>query len=215
MSWIKDIFKKKAPGVRAPKNIPPFSEIVKTIKIDDERLIEVKSVCANFVKSKGRYQVVSQGCKISVIDDLGNEHLEPFPLDLLFALHYREASLNFLGVLHNGERILGTGRLTKLVPAGRGPFKTWEEAAIDAINMKKGIFPTEWTFETKLIFAERFNGLGYRNTREYSPYVFAGTNFHDETGKYVADGKYNALAPEKQLGVAALLLGLNLNAKLV
>lgn len=197
MGWIKNIFSKKTTGASAPKNIPPFADIVKTIKIDDERLIEVKSVCANFTKSKGRYQVVADGCN--------------FPIDLLFALHYREASLNFLGVLHNGERILGTGRKTKLVPAGRGPFKTWEEAAIDALLMKKSLFPEVWNFETKLIFAERFNGLGYRNTKEYSPYVFAGTNFHDETGKYVADGKFSSTAPEKQLGVAALILGLNLN----
>lgn len=204
MGWIKRIFgKKTSSGSSAPssKNIPPFSEIVKTIKIDENRLMEVKSVCSKFESSKARYKVVAEACN--------------FPIDLLFALHYRESSLNFLGVLHNGERILGTGRKTKLVPAGRGPFKTWEEAAIDAINMKKGIFPTEWTFETKLIFAERFNGLGYRNTREYSPYVFAGTNAHDETGKYVADGKYSASAPEKQLGVASLILGLNLSAPLV
>jgi lysozyme family protein len=203
MGIFKKLFGKKpsSGSTSSSVNIPPFSEIVKTIKIDDNRLMEVKTVCAKFETSKARYKVVAEACN--------------FPIDLLFALHYRESSLNFLGVLHNGERILGTGQKTKLVPAGRGPFKTWEEAAIDAINMKKGIFPEVWNFETKLIFAERFNGLGYRKTREYSPYVFAGTNFHDETGKYVRDGKFDASAPEKQLGVASLILGLNLNASLV
>ena len=198
MGWLKNIFSKKGPS--APKNIPPFDEIIKTIKIDDNRKKEVAEVCARFELSKGRYKVVADACN--------------FPLDLLFALHYRESSLNFQGVLHNGERILGTGKKTTLVPAGRGPFKTWEEAAIDAILMKKSLFPLEWTMANKLIFAERFNGLGYRNTKEFSPYVFAGTNFHDETGKYVRDGKFDPNAPEKQLGVAALILGLNLDKTL-
>jgi hypothetical protein len=31
---------------------------------------------------------------------------------------------------------------------------------------------------------------------------------HDETGKYTSDGEYNAMAPEKQLGVCALWRGL-------
>ena len=46
--------------------------------------------------------------------------------------HHRESSGNFAGVLHNGEHIIGTGRKTRLVPAGRGPFASWEEAAVDA-----------------------------------------------------------------------------------
>ena len=66
-----------------------------------------------------------------------------------------------------------------------------------------------------LEFSERFNGLGYRSKIgdsgkiELSPYVFAGTNLHDETGKYVADGKYSQTAKEAQLGVASIIIGLN------
>ena len=190
MGIISRIFGKKPVSHPAPN----FDEIVKTIKIDDSRIIELKLLKEKFEASKKRYQVVSENCQ--------------FPIDLLFALHYREASCSFAGVLHNGEKIIGTGKKTKLVPAGRGPFESWEEAAIDAIMMKKSLFPSEWTLANKLAFAERFNGLGYRKTGELSPYVFAGTNFHDETGKYVADGKYSSTAPEKQLGVAAILLGL-------
>lgn len=192
MSWLKNLFKKKV----SVKNIPNYPEIVKTLKIDESRLIELKTLNNKFQITKERYQAVSSDC----ID---------FPIDLMFALHYRESSLRFNGVLHNGENILGTGRKTKLVPKGRGPFVKWEDSAIDALMMKKSLFPKEWTLATKLEFAEKFNGLGYRNTGEFSPYVFAGTNFHDETGKYVADGKYSSTAKEKQLGVAAILLELN------
>lgn len=188
MGILSRVFGKKPVSHPAPN----FEEIVKTLKIDDSRLIELKLLKEKFIANKARYQAVADKCG--------------FPADLLFALHYREASCSFAGVLHNGEKIIGTGKKTKLVPAGRGPFKTWEEAAIDAIMMKKALFPAEWTLANKLAFAEKFNGLGYRKTGELSPYVFAGTNHHDETGKYVADGKYSPTAPEKQLGVSAILL---------
>lgn len=189
------------------KNIPNYPEIVKTLKIDENRLIELKTLKARFSATRERYEIVSTKVFIEYTDnEYGAITREYFPVDLMFALHFRESSLDFKGVLHNGERILGTGRKTKLVPSGRGPFLTWEEAAIDALMLKKAMFPREWTLASKLEFAEKFNGLGYRNTSEFSPYVFAGTNFHDETGKYVADGKYSSTAPEKQLGVAAILL---------
>jgi lysozyme family protein len=191
MGWLKNLFKRKSSVIT--KNIPNYVEIVKSLKLDENRIIELKSLKNKFDITKERYQAVSNNC----LD---------FPVDLMFALHFRESSLDFKGVLHNGERILGTGRKTKLVPAGRGPFLTWEEAAVDALMMKKSLFPSEWTLASKLEFSEKFNGLGYRNTNEFSPYVFAGTNFHDETGKYVADGKYSSTAPEKQLGVASILL---------
>lgn len=192
MKWIKKIFGGKS-SPSTVKNVPNYNEIIKTLKIDDSRIVELKTLKTKFDVTRERYEAVSSKC-------LG------FPADLMFALHFRESSLDFKGVLHNGERILGTGRLTKLVPAGRGPFLTWEDAAVDALMMKKALFPIEWSLVTKLEFAEKFNGLGYRRTNEFSPYVFAGTNFHDETGKYVADGKYSSTATEKQLGVAAILL---------
>lgn len=191
MRILSRFFKKQ----KTPAVAPNFEEIAKDIDIDVNRIVELKLIAEFFKKHKERYVAVSVLCN-------------NFPADLLCALHYRESSLRWDACLHNGERILGTGKKTRLVPAGRGPFKTWEEAAVDAIMMKRSLFPAEWTLANKLAFAEKYNGLGYRKTGELSPYVFAGTNKHDETGKYVADGKYSSTAPEKQLGVAAILLSL-------
>lgn len=129
------------------------------------------------------------------------------PWMLIAGLHYRESSLNFKGVLHNGEYILGTGKKTKLVPAGRGPFSTWEEAAIDALGIKRTIFPPIWTDAAILEFAERFNGLGYRNKGIPSPYVWGGTNKYI-SGHYVADGKFSSSAVDRRLGVAAIIEGI-------
>lgn len=181
--------------------IPDYHVLASKVQIDDSRLLEVNKWVDFYFKNIVTYtsaSILAGG----------------FPSDLLFALHYRECSCRMDAALHNGERIIGKGTKTKLVPAGRGPFNTWESAAVDALMMKKNIFPSTWTLSDKLLFAERYNGLGYRTKIgdhgiiEWSPYVFAGTNLHDETGKYWSDGKYKADAPEAQLGVAALLKGI-------
>lgn len=192
LSKIKNVFKKdQSPKQQASR--PEYSEIIPTLKIRDDRFLEVKLICDKFKTLKPRYDIVSEKTGV--------------PSDLIFALHYREASLRFNGVLHNGENILGTGHKTRLEPKGRGPFETWEEAAIDALLIKKNIFPQSWTLESKLTFAERFNGLGYKYKGLPSPYVLSFTNGYSK-GKYVADGKFDANFIDKQCGVAAILIGL-------
>lgn len=121
--------------------------------------------------------------------------------------HMRESSCNFQGVLHNGEHIIGTGRKTRLVPAGRGPFLSWEQAAIDAIKLKGLHRITDWSIERALYECERFNGWGYHWKRQPSPYVWAGTTFY-KSGKYVRDGVYDPSHVDTQLGCAAVLKAL-------
>lgn len=170
---------------------PQYLENYTTASVDSHRLLEVKAVCKQIKANKDKYETVSTKTGI--------------PWDVIACIHYRESSLDFRCVLHNGERIIGTNKKTKLVPSGCGPFKTWEEAAIHALMLKKYLFPSEWTIEKQLAFIESFNGLGYKKRGELSPYVWAATNKHDETGKYVADGRYDANAIEKQLGAVAIL----------
>lgn len=123
------------------------------------------------------------------------------------ALHYRESTCDFRGVLHNGERILGTGRKTSLVPKGRGPFSTWEEAAVDALRLKGLHTVTDWSLERALYEGERFNGFCYRNRGVPSAYLWSGTSVY-AGGKYVADGKWSATARDKQMGIAPIMFAL-------
>lgn len=142
---------------------------------------------------RARYEAVSKATSV--------------PWDVIGVIHYREASGSFDGVLHNGERIIGTGKLTKLVPKGRGPFKTWEDAAVDALvnAAPYAARNKDWSIAGTLDILERYNGLGYRNKGLPSPYLWAGTDQYVK-GKYVADGKFDPNHVDKQLGVAPILM---------
>lgn len=172
---------------------PDFTYLWDNCKIDPERIDEIEFNRRLIMDNQHRYEGVAKQVN------------DKMPWWFVALLHYRESSLSFKGVLHNGDTIIGTGRTTYRVPKGRGPFETWEEAAVDALaNFRRHV---DWDVYNCLMKCERFNGLGYRRrgVGEYSPYLWAGTTMHDETGKYWADGKFKDDAEEKQLGVAAIL----------
>lgn len=119
------------------------------------------------------------------------------------AIHSRESSLSFDGCLHNGEEIIGTGEKTTLVPAGRGPFETWEESAIDALEYQDLIGIEPWDCAQMHLQAELYNGTGYVSHATNSPYVWAGTT-HQQPGKYTSDGNWDPNAWDEQMGTSAI-----------
>lgn len=208
-SWLKKLFRKKE-IVNIPKNpekppdlldSPEKPEVVNVVqstplKPDFKHLWESmvvndglqKSIAINtaiILKSKSRYESVSIQTGLD--------------WEFIAALHYRESSLDFQACLHNGDPLPGP---TKNVPRGRGPFRSWEESAVDALKFDN-ILPVN-DIESLLKAAESYNGLGYRKKGIYSPYLWAGTN-HYSKGKYIGDGVYGDDAVDKQLGVAVIL----------
>lgn len=157
------------------------------------RSTQIEAQAAKIRANRSRYDAVS--AKTGV------------PWDVIAVIHYRESSNNFGGVLHNGEHIIGTGRKTALVPKGRGPFTTWESAAIDALAncAPYAARNKDWSIGKTLDLLEAYNGLGYRKKGLPSPYLWSGTDQY-ERGKYVADGKFDPNVVDKQLGAAAILL---------
>lgn len=170
---------------------PAFEELWLSCSIDPNRVLEVKSAVKKICNNAAAYNSVMLATGV--------------PWQLVAALHYRESSFRFDTCLHNGDPL---GAVTVHAPKGRGPFVTWEEAAIDALKYDGLHLVGYPRISSMLVMAERYNGLGYRKTNELSPYIWAGTNHHDETGKFTSDSKYNPDAREKQLGVAAILKGL-------
>lgn len=157
------------------------------------RSTQIDAQAAKLMANRARYEAVSARTGV--------------PWDVIGVIHYRESSGSFAGVLHNGQKIIGTGRKTTLVPKGRGPFSSWEEAAVDALM---NCHPyagrnTDWSIAGTLDVLERYNGLGYRRMGLPSPYLWAGTDQYSR-GKFVADSKYDPNHVDRQLGAAALLM---------
>lgn len=129
------------------------------------------------------------------------------PWDVIACIHGREAGFDFNACLHNGEKIIGTGKKTSIEPIGFGPFETWEESAISALKKTKMDKRTSWTLEETLHAVEGYNGFGYANKGRPSPYLWAGTNY-EAPGKYVSDGVFDPNAKDAQFGVAAVMKSL-------
>ncbi len=153
---------------------------------------------AKIAANRARYDAVSKATGV--------------PWDVIGVIHYREASGDFAGVLHNGQKIIGKGTKTTIVPKGRGPFDTWEAAAADALwdSAPYAAKNTDWSIGGTLDLLERYNGLGYRSKGLPSPYLWAGTDQYVK-GKYVADGKFDPDYVDTQLGVAPILMKLREN----
>lgn len=152
----------------------------------------VAGVAQALFASKGRYKAVE--AKTGV------------PWFVIAVIHMRESSQNWSRSLAQGDP---WNRVSTRVPAGRGPFRSWEEAAIDALvnchpylSKKK-----DWSVGGTLTNLELYNGAGYYFRNKPSPYVWAGTNQYSG-GKFVADGVYDPNHVDTQPGCAGLILAL-------
>lgn len=103
----------------------------------------------------------------------------------------------------NGQR---WNQKTSIVPIGRGPFGSWEEAAFDALTRCAPYASRwgDWSAGGTLTLLEQYNGLGYANKGVPSPYIWSGTDQY-KSGKYVRDHVYDPKAVDQQLGCAGLL----------
>jgi lysozyme family protein len=148
------------------------------------------TVSHRLVNAKGRYQNVEAVTKV------------PWPV--IAVIHQRESSQSWAANLANGDP---WNKPTIHVPAHRGPFSSWEAAAIDALehcNPHAALWG-DWTIGGALTLLEEYNGLGYAMMGRPSPYIWSTTDQY-LSGKYIADGHYDPHAVDHQTGCAALLL---------
>lgn len=156
-------------------------------RVNTEALPELDKVSARLLASKARYQAVSK--------ETG------YPWPVIAVIHWRESSGNWKASLAQGDP---WDQVSTHVPKGRGPFNSWEEAAIDALHEIKW---NDWSIAGTLTYLERYNGLGYANRNRPSPYVWSKTDQY-HSGKYTSDGRYNSNVIDSQPGCAALLIRL-------
>jgi lysozyme family protein len=128
------------------------------------------------------------------------------PWGVIAVIHERECSQDWGGSLAQGDP---WNLVSVHVPAGRGPFKSWEECAIDALVdcSPYAARNKDWRIGATLTKLEEYNGLGYAARRQPSPYVWSGTDQYT-SGKYVRDGVYDPNVVDHQLGCAGLLLAM-------
>lgn len=155
--------------------------------VNPERLSEASAVAKKLLKSLPRYNAIAA--------------ITGVPAPVIMAMHERECGGNFRGALCNGELIIGTDKKTKLVPAGAGPWATFEAGAIWALAKYKGV---QWDIPEISFTLNAFNGFGYDKYDEPSPYLYGGTNIQ-KRGKYVRDRVYDATVMDTQLGGLAVL----------
>jgi lysozyme family protein len=150
------------------------------------------SSAGHLVAAKPRYQTVE--AKTGV------------PWFVIAVIHERESGQNWFASLAQGDP---WNRVSVHVPAGRGPFRSWEEAATDALTDCAPYLARnkDWSVGGTLTLLEEYNGLGYAAHGVPSPYLWAGTDQY-KSGKYVRDGVYDAAAVDSQFGCAGLLLAI-------
>lgn len=118
-------------------------------------------------------------------------------------VHYRESNLDMSTNIANGQKF---NRKTTIVPKGRGPFKTFKEAAYDALVncAPHAASNRDWSAAGALTKFEEYNGLGYANKGIPSPYVWSGTDQYVR-GKYVRDHVFDPNVVDVQMGGAGIL----------
>lgn len=125
------------------------------------------------------------------------------PWFIVAVIHEREAGQSWSANLAQGDP---WNKKSRHVPKGRGPFKSWEDAAVDALTVcpPKTAGWTDWTAGGALTILEEYNGLGYAARGVPSAYVWSGSDQYT-AGKYIADHVYRASAVDVQEGCAPLL----------
>lgn len=149
----------------------------------------IDAVAQRLIVAKPRYQAVAKRTGV------------PWPI--IAVIHERESSQSWSRSLAQGDP---WDRVSIHVPAGRGPFASWEDAAVDAlVNCAPHAARwRDWSIGGALTLLEQYNGLGYARRGVPSPYVWAGTDQY-RAGKYVRDGVYDPQAVDRQPGCAGLL----------
>mgnify|MGYP007100109918 FL=1 len=156
------------------------------------RTAEFVPVAKRLVAAKSRYQAVS--AKTGV------------PWFVIAVIHQRESSQNFSRSLAQGDP---WNEVSTHVPKGRGPFSSWEAAAVDALAVCPPYASKwkDWSAGGTMTLLEQYNGLGYANKGIPSPYVWSGTDQYVQ-GKYISDGVFSATTVDKQLGCAGLIVAM-------
>lgn len=165
---------------------PEYDHLLDTVQLT--RPDEAMAAARKVIKNSARYKEASIATGV------------PWPF--IGALDLRESDCN-------PSRALGQGdpwnQVSVNVPRGKGPFKSWVDAAIYYIgydHLTDNVMT--WDMPSVCWKGEKWNGLGPRNHGIFTGYLWAGTN-HYTKGKYVSDGVWDPDHVDTQLGIVPVL----------
>ena len=183
-----------------------YTNLFNSMTINPDKLELVRRLASYINGNKKTYDIVAQ--------------MTGVPWYVVGLIHKMEAGIedlisgkdgrSFLCNLFNGQPYY---QRTTIVPKGKGPFKTWNGAAVEAMRelnekMKKYIddWDGQYTSGVILYLSEMHNGWGYRlyHPETLSPYLWSFSNKYLK-GKYVSDGKYSKNTVSAQCGIAPIL----------
>ena len=156
------------------------------MKVNPSRIPALTALANKFAANKAIYEEIEKATNV--------------PWEFVAIANERESGGDLTTYLGNGDPL---NRVTTHVPAGRGPFASWADGAIDALKYQGLDKWTDWSIEGILYQFECYNGLGYLG-KTNSPYVWSWSNLYS-SGKYISDGHYSSSAVDQQPGCAPML----------
>jgi len=165
-----------------------YKDLILKAKINRKLSWYRASPLKKVIKSKDRY--------LSVEKETG------VPAAFIMCVHLRENASDlgkFKTYIGNGQSLK---KITTIVPAGRGPFPSWEAGVIDAIGLQGLEKVSDWSIERACYEWERYNGFGYKKRGINSPYVWSFTDQYKK-GHYESDGVFNPNKVSKNIGCYA------------
>ncbi len=117
------------------------------------------------------------------------------PWFFIAVIHCREASFDFSANLANGQR---WDMKTTIVPIGRGPFNSFEDAAIDALGVDRLTGKSDWSLATVFYRFERYNGMGYRGggVKDFTCHAhYQHGSLREGTGNFTYHGSMQDTTP--------------------
>lgn len=165
-----------------------YSTLWRTMVVKPEKIPTIDRIANKLIAGKTRYQSIER--KTSV------------PWTVVAIIHQMECGGDWSLNLAQGDP---WNRVSTHDPKGRGPFTSWEAAAIDALSIDGTDKVAAWGIERLCYELEKYNGFGSRNQGINTPYLWSYSNQYTR-GKYIADHDWDPNAISGQVGAMPLLL---------
>lgn len=217
-------------GVAAPANVAPSSAasaVQKFTTLSAKDLPSLRDEYQNLFDMCVPFAAHgSDVAKAAARVQSGQEHYQTLsarlgghiPWQFLGITHLLEANCSFNRHLHNGDPMFSGPDGAKVwlrtthVPPNRPPIwpapaaepDPWIWSAIDAVTVEGFNHQDDWSIPAMLWRFERFNGMGYRQFHNPSPYLWSFSQIY-QIGKFGSDGHYEPNLVSDQCGAALVL----------